>query len=70
VCSQRDKFEGAVLVTLYAGIKDSFASAGMSLISSYLDLFTGVLFLWYGGLLAMNNKVRVPCTGVAAASTH
>ena len=41
------RFKEAVAVSLANGIADSFAGAGMYTITSYLDLFTGILILWY-----------------------
>ena len=44
---------------LREGIRDAWGAAGMAAINSYLDLGAGVLILWYGGWLAMQNDGRL-----------
>jgi ATP-binding cassette subfamily B protein len=44
---------------LRAGVKDAWGNGFTSALTSYLDLGTGVLILFYGGLLVMDNQMSV-----------
>jgi len=41
---------------LRAGIKDAWGNGLMTALTGYLDLGTGVLILWYGGYLVLQNE--------------
>lgn len=51
-----DRYNEVTDSALKKGIKDAFGLAGMVTINSYLELGSGILILWYGGLMAMNGE--------------
>lgn len=44
---------------LRAGVKDAWGNGFTTALTSYLDLGTGVLILYYGGLLVMDGEMSV-----------
>ena len=42
------------MAAMVQGIKDAWAFAGTSMVTSYMDLGTGILILWVGGSLALD----------------
>lgn len=53
------KYDEANDSALSKGIQDAFGGAGMYAINSYLELGASVLILWYGGMMAMDDKQRM-----------
>ena len=49
------KYRRATAEALRMGIRDAFAGAGAFTFTSYLELFSTVLVLWYGGRLAIRH---------------
>lgn len=52
---EQRRFFDASYEALTKGVKDAWVGSLMTCINSYLDLFSTVLILWYGGTLAMRN---------------
>eukprot|EP01105_Mastigella_eilhardi_P013870 TRINITY_DN3160_c0_g1_i4.p1 TRINITY_DN3160_c0_g1~~TRINITY_DN3160_c0_g1_i4.p1 ORF type:complete len:703 (-),score=174.85 TRINITY_DN3160_c0_g1_i4:879-2987(-) len=50
------KYLRATAEALAKRVKDSFVSAGAVAITNFVDLSIGILILWYGGGVAMNNS--------------
>ena len=44
---------------LQAGVKDAWGNGFTTALTSYLDLGTGVLILYFGGLLVMDGEMSV-----------
>ena len=44
---------------LHCGVKDAWGNGITSALASYLDLFTGVLILYFGGVLVYSNELSV-----------
>ena len=56
---EQRKYNEANDSALSKGIQDAFGGAGMYAINSYLELVASVLILWYGGLMAMEDKQQM-----------
>jgi ATP-binding cassette subfamily B protein len=52
---EQRRFFDASYEALTKGVKDAWVGSLMTCINSYLDLFSTVLILWYGGTLAMRQ---------------
>ena len=48
------KYMQATKAAMIEGIRDAWAFAGTSMVTSYMDLGTGILILWVGGNLAID----------------
>eukprot|EP00048_Salpingoeca_helianthica_P017049 m.235427 g.235427 ORF g.235427 m.235427 type:complete len:701 (+) comp20065_c0_seq1:721-2823(+) len=49
------RYNSAILEALRNGIRDAWGGAGTYALTNYLDLGAGVLILWYGGKLALDD---------------
>ena len=54
--NETSRYETACRRGLNLGIKDALGFGVTSALTSYLDLGTGVLILWYGGLIVLNHR--------------
>ena len=54
--SETAKYEDACGEALRLGIRDAMGFGVTSALTGYLDLGTGVLILWYGGLIVLNKS--------------
>jgi ABC-type bacteriocin/lantibiotic exporter with double-glycine peptidase domain len=52
----QEKYDDANNSALLKGIQDAFGGAGMYTINSFLELGAGVLILWYGGKMAIDDQ--------------
>jgi len=50
------KYDTAVNVAVKHGIKNASVEASVSMFSTYMNLFTGALILWYGGELVLQDN--------------
>jgi hypothetical protein len=57
--SEIDAYNEANLEALKAGVKDAWGNGFTTALTSYLDLGTGVLILYYGGTLVMDGEMSV-----------
>jgi len=53
------RYKEANKEALRAGVKDAWGNGLTSALTSYLDLGTGVLILFYGGILVMDGEMSV-----------
>jgi len=53
---EQHQYNQAINDALVKGVRDAFGGAGMYAFNSYLELGSGVLILWYGGIMAMKGK--------------
>eukprot|EP00977_Amphora_coffeiformis_P012640 scaffold3185_cov161-Amphora_coffeaeformis.AAC.6 len=54
-----EKYSKANKHALDCGVKDAWGNGLTSALTGYLDLGTGVLILWYGGLLVFRGEISV-----------
>ena len=50
------KFQTNTGIALRKGVKDAFGASSTSLLTNYVNLFAGVLILWYGGASVLHNE--------------
>ena len=53
------KYSEANEQALHCGVKDAWGNGITSALANYLDLFSGVLILYFGGLLVYKNELSV-----------
>jgi|APGre2960657444_1045066.scaffolds.fasta_scaffold00360_3 ABC-type multidrug transport system fused ATPase/permease subunit len=59
-------YEDRTRRALACGIRDAMGGSLAYALNNYLDLFTSVLILWYGGSLALSNHAAGITTGLTA----
>ncbi|CAD7947713.1 unnamed protein product [Amoebophrya sp. A120] len=59
------RFDQGVNVALNYGTKNSYVGASVQAFSSYMNLFTAILILWYGGVSVINSTNNRPDSGGA-----
>lgn len=58
------KFDDSISTALKHGIKNAYVSASVTAFSTYMNLGTAVLILWYGGTLVCESHEQAMTTGM------